>query len=331
MPVPAMFEGRLAAPAIAAPMFLVSNPDLVVETCRAGLVGTFPSLNQRTAEGYDAWLSEIEERLARHDRDTGQRAAPFGVNLIVNKSNPRIDADLAITVRHRVPLVITSLGAVRELVDEVHAYGGLVFHDVINIRHARKAAEAGVDGIIAVCAGAGGHAGTLSPFALLPEIRQFFPGTLVLSGVMSTGAHIAAARMMGADLAYLGTRFIAVAENAAPAEFKDMIVGSHAADIIYTAAISGVHGNFLKPSIDACGEAIDLNAPTRSYETGHSRNKAWKNIWSAGQGVGSIDDVPPVAALCARLVREYREALAEAAADLAALDARVPRVAAAAG
>ena len=318
-----MFEGRLAAPAIAAPMFLVSNPDLVVETCRAGIVGTFPSLNERTTEGYDSWLAEITERLARSDRDGPYRAAPFGVNLIVNRSNPRLGADLAATVRHRVPLVITSLGAVKELVAEVHSYGGLVFHDVINIRHARKAAEAGVDGIIAVCAGAGGHAGTLSPFALLPEIRRFFPKTLVLSGAMSTGAHIAAARMMGADLAYFGTRFIAAAENAAPADFKDMILTAQAADIVYTAAISGVHGNFLRPSIEASGADIDLSAPARDYEAGH-RRKAWKNIWSAGQGVGSIDDVPPVAVVCARLIREYREALAEAASDLARLDRQTP-------
>ena len=319
MPIPVMFEGRLAAPAIAAPMFLVSNPDLVVETCRAGLVGTFPSLNQRTADGYESWLAEIAERLARSGSEAARQSAPFGVNLIVNKSNPRLATDLAITVRHRVPLVITSLGAVKELVDEVHGYGGLVFHDVINVRHARKAAEAGVDGIIAVCAGAGGHAGTLTPFGLLPEIRSFFPKTLVLSGAISTGAHIAAARMLGADLAYLGTRFIAAEENAAVPEFKHMILASQAADIVYTAAISGVHGNFLKPSIDACGVEIDLASPTRAYEVGHDRNKAWKTVWSAGQGVGSIQDVPKVAALCARLVREYEEALAEAATDLAAL------------
>jgi nitronate monooxygenase len=312
-----MFNGRLALPAIAAPMFLVSNPDLVVETCRAGLIGTFPALNQRSTEGYEGWLQEITERLTRADRDDTRRPAPFGVNIIVNKNNPRVEADLAVTIKHRVPLVITSLGAVKELVAQVHAYGGLVFHDVINIRHARKAAEAGVDGIIAVCAGAGGHAGTLNPFALLPEIRRFFPKTLVLSGALSTGAHIAAARMMGADLAYLGTRFIAAAENAAPAAFKEMIVASQASDIVYTAAISGVHGNFLRPSIEAYGAEIDLSAPAKPYEPGH-RRKAWKNIWSAGQGVGSIDDVPPVAMLCARLAREYHQAFAEAAADWAA-------------
>jgi nitronate monooxygenase len=318
VPLPAMFEGRLALPAIAAPMFLVSNPDLVVETCRAGLIGTFPALNQRSTERYESWLQEIADRLARAERDDPRRPAPFGVNIIVNKSNPRVEADLAVTVKHRVPLVITSLGAVKELVTQVHAYGGVVFHDVINIRHARKAAEAGVDGIIAVCAGAGGHAGTLSPFALLPEIRRFFPKTLVLSGALSTGVHIAAARMIGADLAYLGTRFIASVENSAPAEFKEMIVASQASDIVYTAAISGVHGNFLRPSIEASGAQIDLAAAAKPYEPGH-RRKAWNNIWSAGQGVGSIDDAPSIATLCARLTREYHDALAEAAADRAAL------------
>ena len=192
--------------------------------CRAGIIGTFPALNNRSSEAYEAWLVEIRERLDRIERDTGRRCAPFGVNLIVHKSNPRVQADLEISIRHKVPLIITSLGAVKELVGAVQGYGGLVFHDVINMRHARKAAEAGVDGLIAVCAGAGGHAGLLSPFALIPEIRAFFPKTILLSGVMSTGRHIAAARMLGADLAYLGTRFIATRESMAPAAFKDMIV-----------------------------------------------------------------------------------------------------------
>jgi nitronate monooxygenase len=206
---------------------------------------------------------------------------------------------------------------VKELVGAVQGYGGLVFHDVINMRHARKAAEAGVDGLIAVCAGAGGHAGLLSPFALIPEIRQFFGKTILLSGVMSTGRHIAAARMLGADLAYLGTRFIATRESMAPAAFKDMIVGTNAVDIVYTAAISGVHGNFLKPSIDATGANIDLSASTKQLDLDHE-TRAWKNVWSAGQGVGSIDDVPSTADLCARLIGEYREAISEAAADFRA-------------
>jgi len=312
LPIPVQFNGRLAIPAVAAPMFLVSNPDLVVECCRAGIIGTFPALNNRTSEALDAWLGEIRERLDRIERDTGRPCAPFGVNLIVHKSNPRLQADLEIVVRHKVPLIITSLGAVKELVGAVQGYGGLVFHDVINMRHARKAAEANVDGLIAVCAGAGGHAGLLSPFALIPEIRGFFPKTVLLSGVMSTGRHIAAARMLGADLAYLGTRFIATRESTAPEGFKDMIVATHAADIVYTAAISGVHGNFLKPSIDAAGvPAEQLNA-TKQLELSHEK-RAWKNVWSAGQGVGSIEDVPTTAELTARLIGEYREAMAEAA------------------
>jgi len=295
-------------------MFLVSNPDLVVETCRAGIIGTFPALNQRSSADYEAWLTEIRERLERIERDTGRPCAPFGVNLIVHKSNPRLQADLEISIKHKVPLIITSLGAVKELVGAVQGYGGFVFHDVINMRHARKAAEAGVDGLIAVCAGAGGHAGLLSPFALIPEIRDFFAKTILLSGVLSTGRHIAAARMLGADLAYLGTRFIATRESMAPVAFKDMIVATNAADIVYTAAISGVHGNFLKPSIDATGVEIDLTASTKQLNLDHE-TRAWKNVWSAGQGVGSIEDCPTAAELCARLIAEYRDAIYEAAAD----------------
>jgi nitronate monooxygenase len=302
--LPQAFRDRLALPAIAAPMFLVSGPDLVVEACRAGVIGTFPSLNRRTTEEYAVWLDEIEGRLAGTPD-----AAPFGVNLIVHKNNPRVGADLEVTVKHRVPLVITSLGANTEVVDAVHGYGGLVFHDVINMRHARKAAEAGVDGLIAVCAGAGGHAGTTSPFALVSEIRAFFDKIIILSGAISTGRQVAAAIMMGADLAYLGTRFIATRESLAKDGFKEMIVSSRAADIVYTPAISGVHGNFLGPSMVAAG--MDLNnLPTNTdgYKTGEKR--AWKDVWSAGHGVGVIEDVPTVAELCARLVQEYDEACA---------------------
>jgi len=228
MPLPDTFEGRLRIPAIAAPMFLVSGPDLVVETARAGIIGTFPALNQRTSEGYADWLDEIEERLSLAVQG-GSRPTPFGVNLIVHTTNPRLDQDLKITVDRKIPLVITSLGAVSDLVDAVHSYGGLVFHDVINVRHAEKAAEAGVDGIIAVCAGAGGHAGALSPFALVPEIRRFFHKTIVLSGAISNGAQIAAARLVGADLAYLGTRFIATRESLAPDAYKAMLMQARAA------------------------------------------------------------------------------------------------------
>ena len=303
MPMPNAFAGRLRLPAIAAPMFLVSGPDLVVEACKSGVVGTFPALNQRTSEGYEAWLQEISERLA------GTDAAPFGVNLIVHRSNPRVEADLAITAKHKVPLVITSLGAVPDLVKAVHGYGGLVFHDVINLRHARKAAEAGVDGIIAVAAGAGGHAGTMSPFALVAEIRRFFSGTIILSGAMSSGAHIAAARAMGADLAYLGTRFIATQESLAMPEYKAMVLRADAAGIVYTPAISGVNANFMRESIVAAGlDPENLPAHTRMDMKEEAR--AWKNVWSAGHGVGTIDDTPPVAALVARLREEYDAARA---------------------
>lgn len=309
MPLPHPLMERLALPAIAAPMFLVSGPDLVVETCRAGVLGTFPALNQRTSAGFAAWLDDIEERLAAADRP-----APFGVNLIVHKTNPRVAADLEICVKHKVPLVITSLGAVRDVVDAVHSYGGLVYHDVINRRHAEKAAAAGVDGIIAVAAGAGGHAGSLNPFALLAEIRSVFAGTLILSGVMNTGRDIAAARMMGADLAYLGTRFIATKESMASEAQKQMQVEAQAGDIVYTPAISGVWANFMRQSIEAAG--LDpANLPPHAEMDMSNEHRAWKNIWSAGQGVGAITDVPTAAELCHRLVREYRAAIRDIAND----------------
>ncbi|HLJ47284.1 MAG TPA: nitronate monooxygenase family protein [Bryobacteraceae bacterium] len=303
MPIPQAWENRLRVPAIAAPMFLVSGPDLVVESSKAGIIGTFPALNQRTSEGYAAWLDEIEERLQ------GSPAAPFGVNLIVHKTNKRVEPDLRITVEHRVPLVITSLGAVREVVDAIHSYGGIVFHDVIHLHHARKAADAGVDGLIAVCAGAGGHAGTLNPFAFLGEIRQWFSKTVILSGCITNGRHIAAAELLGADLAYLGTRFIATRESLAPDAYKQMILSSAARDIVYTPAISGVHANFLKASIVAAGADPDHLPEAGHMDFGTDREaKAWKDVWSAGQGVGDIADVPSAADLCQRLRREYEEA-----------------------
>jgi nitronate monooxygenase len=288
-------------------MFLVSGPDLVVETCRAGAVGTFPALNQRTAEGYEAWLRDIEGRL-------GPEAAPFGVNLIVHRTNQRLQQDLGITVAHKVPLVITSLGAVSDVVDAVHSYGGVVFHDVINLRHAEKALEAGVDGLIAVSAGAGGHAGALSPFAFLADLRRLTDRTLILAGAISTGRDIAAARLLGADLAYLGTRFIATRESVADEGYKQMLVASAAKDVVYTPAISGVYANFLRPSIAAAGLDPD-NLPAGAKLDLNAERKAWKHIWSAGQGTGAIADIPPAGELCARLKREYEEALA-AAPDL---------------
>ncbi|MFA6153868.1 NAD(P)H-dependent flavin oxidoreductase [Mesorhizobium sp.] len=309
MAIPEPLLKGLRLPAIAAPMFLVSGPDLVVEVCRSGLIGTLPALNQRTSAGFDAWLDEIGGRLS-----ATPDPACYGVNLIVHKSNPRLASDLEIVVKHRVPLVITSLGAVRDLVDAVHAYGGLVFHDVINRRHAQKAAEAGVDGIIAVAAGAGGHAGLTSPFALLSEIRSFFRGTLVLSGSIANGGDIAAARVMGADLAYMGTRFIATRESLAAEDYKRMIVGASAADIIYTAAISGVNANFLRPSVLAAGLDPD-QLPAHAELDMKNEAKAWKKVWSAGHGVGAVTDIPAASALCQRLSGEYRDAMSMAGLD----------------
>ena len=305
MPVPSPLSG-LRLPAIAAPMFLISNPDLVVEVCRSGLVGAFPALNQRTTEGFEAWMTEIAQRLA-----ASEGAAPWGVNLVVHKTNARLEADLDAIVRHKVPLVITSLGAVRDVVDAVHAYGGLVFHDVISRRHAEKAAEAGVDGIIAVCAGAGGHSGTLSPFAFVTEIRSFFAGTIVVSGAISHGRDIAAVRAMGGDLAYIGTRFIATTEADSSAGYRQMILDSGTTDIVYTPKVSGVNANFLRPSMEASGmDPDDLVAPG-----GLNLASAWKTVWSAGHGVAGINDVLGAAELCARLRAEYAEAVKALASD----------------
>lgn len=323
MPIPKHFAADLSAPIIAAPMFLASGPDLVVEICRAGLIGTFPALNQRTTQGYVEWLTEIQRRLAASATQSGKKPAPFGVNLIVHKSNSRLQADLAATVEHKVPLVITSLGAARDVIDAVHSYGGIIFHDVINMKHARKAAEAGVDGLIAVAAGAGGHAGVMSPFAMVSEIGAFFNGTIILSGAMSHGREVAAAQMMGADLAYLGTRFLCTKESLAPRRYKEMVIDSTAGDIVYTAAISGVSGNFLRQSIAAAGRDPDNLTIDRTKtldienEVGSgSESKAWRDIWSAGQGVGGIEDIPEAAALCTRLTAEYRAATEQAATAL---------------
>lgn len=314
MSLPESFHGRLRLPLIAAPMFLVSGPRLVTETCKAGVIGTFPALNQRSSEGFEQWLEDINAVLQDHAHTTGVPAAPFGVNLIVHPTNPRLNADLKLCVKHRVPVVITSLGAVKEVVDAVHSYGGLVFHDVTNLRHAQKAAAAGVDGLIAVCAGAGGHAGTLSPFALMNEIRQFFEGVVILSGSLSTGQDLAAARMLGADLGYMGTRFINTRESMAPDDYKDMIIGSHAADIVYTPKVSGIPASFMRQSLEAAG-LLDAAHDTGKAMDLSDEAKAWKTVWSAGQGVGSIVDVPTTAELVARLKREYLEAGRQFAAD----------------
>lgn len=308
MSLPALLEQRLRLPVVAAPMFLVSNPQLVLACCNNGIVGSFPALNQRESSGFKDWLEEIEA--ARSDT-----AAPYAVNLIVHGSNPRLQADLAICVEQRVPIVITSLGAVKEVVDAVHSYGGLVFHDVTTRRHAEKAAEAGVDGLIAVAAGAGGHAGTWSPFALIAEIRQFFDKTLLLAGCLNQGHEILAAQLLGADLAYLGTRLIATQENAASPAYKQMILDAKAADIIHTPAVSGVPASFMRQSLELAG--YDLKQLQNKGEVNYGEKlkpmdeeaKAWKTVWSAGQGVGNIRDLPSVEQLITRLDNEYRAAL----------------------
>ncbi|WP_298746324.1 nitronate monooxygenase family protein [uncultured Brevundimonas sp.] len=301
MAIPASLQKGLELPVIAAPMFLVSGPDLVVECCNAGVIGTFPSLNQRTTEGYRAWLHDIKGRLT-------PEAAAFGVNHIVHPTNPRLMADLMVSVEEQVPLVITSLGAVRDVVEAVHGYGGVVFHDIANVRHARKAAEAGVDGLILVANGAGGHAGVINPFALVEEVRAFFDGTLILSGCLSTGRDVAAATMMGADFAYMGTRFISTTESQAQPEYKQMIVDAGASDITYTPAVSGIPANFLTPSLIANG--IDPKSlPGHKLDMGEEA-RAWKTVWSAGQGAGAVHDILPAADLVRRLRDEYAGACA---------------------
>ena len=304
-------RSQMALPVIGAPMFIVGNPDLVIEQCTSGVIGSFPALNARPAEVLDQWLQKIGSALeAYRDAHPGAKVAPYAVNQIIHKSNDRLDHDLDACVRHQVPMIITSLRAPDDVVKRVHGYGGVVFHDVISIRHAEKALEAGVDGLILVCAGAGGHAGGLSPFALVREVRRFYDGPIALSGAITDGAGILAAESIGADFAYIGTRFIATREANAAEGYKRMIVESAAADIVYTPFFTGVHGNYLKPSISAAGLDPDNLAPVdkSSMNFGSGRTKAWKDIWGAGQGVGNIDDVPPVRELVARLRKEYETA-----------------------
>jgi len=301
MAIPASLQNGLKLPVIAAPMFLVSGPDLVVECCNAGVIGTFPSLNQRTTEGYREWLQEIKSRLKPD-------AAAFGVNHIVHPTNPRLMADMMVSVEEKVPLIITSLGAVRDVVEAVHSYGGVVFHDIANVRHAKKAAQAGVDGLILVANGAGGHAGVVNPFALVEEVRSFFDGTIILSGCLSTGRDVAAATMMGADFAYMGTRFISTTESMAQGEYKQMIVDAGASDITYTPAVSGIPANFLTPSLIANG--IDPKSLPEHKLDMADEAKAWKTVWSAGQGAGAVHDILPTEQLVRRLRDEYAEACA---------------------
>jgi len=315
----APFIHDLNLPVVAAPMFLISNPNMVIECCKNGIVGTFPALNQRTSEGFEAWLIEIIEALAAFEKETGQKAAPFGVNLIVHPTNPRLEADVKLCMKHKVPLVITSLGAVSMVVDAIHSYGGLVFHDIIKKRHAEKAAEAGVDGLILVAAGAGGHGGSLNPMSLVAEVKSIFDKTILLSGCISTGKDVATALQMGADLAYMGTRFINTDESIAPEAYKKMIVDAGANDVVYTAAISGVHANFLAASLQAAGiTAEDLKKDVK-IDFGKEMDteaKAWKTIWSAGQGVTTIKDSIPVKALVERLRSEFIAALKSQASIL---------------
>jgi nitronate monooxygenase len=315
MPLPAILDGKLRVPLIGAPMFIVSGPDLVIAQCKAGIVGSFPALNARPESMLEEWLARITTELEDYSSANPHLpVAPFAVNQIVHQSNDRLRHDVEMCVKYRVPIVITSLRPPAEVVDAVHGYGGVVFHDVINLRHAEKAIRQGVDGIIAVCAGAGGHAGTTSPFALIKEIRRIFPGTLILSGSMSRGCDLVAARALGADLAYFGTRFIATDEANASIAYKQMIVGSTSADIVYTPLFTGIHGSYLRGSIENAGldpdHLQDLDTGQMNFGSGgNTRAKAWRDIWGAGQGVGTIDEIGSVHDIVRQIEREYRETL----------------------
>ncbi len=316
MTVPAIFEGRLAIPVIAAPLFIISHPALTLAQCKAGVVGSFPALNARPIEQLDEWLHQLREELdAFSAANPGRTVAPFAVNQIVHKSNNRLQEDLALCVKHKVPMVITSLGAVQEVNDAIHSYGGIVMHDIIHDRHARKAVEKGADGLIAVATGAGGHAGTLSPFALVQEIRQWFNGPLALSGAIANGGAVLAAQAMGADFAYIGSPFIATHEARATDAYKQAIVDGKAADIIYSNLFTGVHGNYLKASVVNAGldpDNLPQSDPTKmSFASGgNAPAKAWKDIWGCGQGIGAVEAVTSTQELVDRLTREYLAAKA---------------------
>ena len=313
MPIPAAFRDRLTLPLIGSPMFIASRPELVIEQCKAGIIGAFPALNARPAHVLDEWLTRIKTELAAYAAgNPGAKVAPYAVNQIAHSSNDRLAQDMEACVRHQVPLIITSLRPPREIVEAAHSYGGLVFHDVISVRHARKAAEQGVDGIIVVCAGAGGHAGMASPFALVREVREFFDGTIVLSGAMTSGADVLAAQALGADMAYIGTRFLATTEAHVPDDYKQMILDSSSDEVVYTSLFTGVKGNYLARSVTAAGmDAANLPEADKSKmdfgSGGNTEKKAWRDIWSAGQGVGNIHEVLPTRELVARMVREYED------------------------
>ena len=307
------FYTKLNMPVIAAPLFLISGPKLVIECCKSGIVGTFPALNQRTSEGFEDWVVQIKDELNKYEKETGIKPAPFGVNLIVHPSNIRIKADLDICVKHKVPLIITSLGAVPDIVKAIHSYGGLVYHDIIKKRHAEKAAEANVDGLVLVTAGAGGHSGLKNPMAMISLIKEFFNKTIILSGSISNGRDIASALQMGADIAYMGTRFINTKESMAEDAYKEMIINSTAEDIVYTAAVSGVHANFLRPSLEAMGVTEDVWNNSKKIDFGkdmaEAEAKAWKTIWSAGHGVTSIKDNPSTKDLIIKLKEEFIQSI----------------------
>jgi nitronate monooxygenase len=307
MSLPPLLQ-HLRLPVIGAPLFIISNPDLVLAQCTAGIVGSFPALNARPPELLDAWLTRIGTELAAYKAAHPQATvAPFAVNQIVHSSNDRLQHDMDLCVKHKVPIIITSLRAPDAVVEAAHGYGGLVFHDVTTIKHAQRALAAGVDGLILVCAGAGGHAGRLSPLALVPEVRAFYDGTIILSGAIAGGGAILAAQAIGADLAYIGTRFIASTEANASEAYKQMIVASRGEDIIYSNLFTGVHGNYLRGSIAAAGLDPDAlpEADKSAMNFGSGGSKAWRDIWGAGQGVGQIDDVRPAAAIVEQLQREY--------------------------
>ncbi|NJL12369.1 MAG: nitronate monooxygenase [Microscillaceae bacterium] len=303
---------QLKIPLVVAPMFIVSQLDLLLESCKNGVLGTITALNNRTSEGLEEWLIQIKQALKSFEESTGKKPAPFGMNLIVHQSNVRLEADVEIAIRQKVPIIITSLGAVPELVDKVHSYGGLVFHDVINTRHAQKAIDAGVDGIICVAAGAGGHGGLLNPMPFISEVREMFDGIVILAGAMSSGKDVATALQMGADLAYMGTRFINTNEAMASEAYKNMIIEGGTQDIVYTAAVSGVNGNYLRQSLEAAGITQELWESKSKMDFSKANDqeaKAWKNIWSAGQGVATIKDNLPASELIARLQKELKDAL----------------------
>ncbi|AJC77795.1 2-nitropropane dioxygenase protein [Rhizobium etli bv. phaseoli str. IE4803] len=318
MALPPILKDKLRLPVIASPLFIISHPALTLAQCKAGVVGAFPALNARPESQLDEWLAEITEELARHDATHPERpAAPFAVNQIVHMSNKRLEHDLSLCVKYKVPVVISSLGAVPEVNAAVHSYGGIVLHDIINNRHAHSAIRKGADGLIAVASGAGGHAGTLSPFALVQEIREWFDGPLLLAGAISTGGAILAAEAMGADMAYIGSPFIATQEARAADAYKQAIVEGAAADIVYSNYFTGVHGNYLKPSIVAAGmdpDNLPVADPSKmDFEQATGGAKAWKDIWGSGQGIGAVKAVEPVAKLVDRLEAEYRAARARLA------------------